>query len=321
MPQPGLGTVHVNRPLTNISVAYLQTADMFIASKVFPRVPVPNKSDQYYTYPKEYWHRSEARKRAPGTESAGSGWSQSTATFDCDVIAVHKDIDDQIARNADAPLDLERDATQWVTHQLLIKQEVDWVGTFFAASTWTGSTTGADITVGSTWDVDSSTPIEDVSAQTIAITKNTGRKPNTLVIGPEVLDALRHHPDILDRIKYTQRGVVTVELLAALFDVERVLVPYAVQNTAAEGAASATMAYLYGKNALLVYTPSSPGLLTPAGGYTFTWTGYLGNSPSGMAITRWYEQRLKATRVEGEMVYDHKVVAADVGAYFASCVA
>ena len=50
MPQPTLQDVHVNRPLTNVSVAYLQEAAgvEFVADKAFPAVPVENKSDLYY---------------------------------------------------------------------------------------------------------------------------------------------------------------------------------------------------------------------------------------------------------------------------------
>lgn len=319
--QPGMGQVHVNRPLTNISVAYLQQAEMFIAERVFPRVPVMKKSDQYFTYPKAYWHRSEARERAPATESAGSGWSNETATYNAKVLAVHKDIPDQILYNADAPLNLERDATQWVTHQLLIKREVDWATNFFSTSIWTGSTTGSDITPGTLWDDAASTPIEDVTAQQIAIAKNTGLKPNVLVLGPEAYDKLRHHPDLLDRIKHTQRGILTTELMAPLFDVERVVVPWAVRNTAVEGAASASMSFIFGKHALLVYAAPSPGLLQPSGGYTFTWDQYANaRNERGTAISSFYMQELRSTRVEGEMAYDMKVVAADVGAFFSSVV-
>lgn len=320
MPQPDRGAVHVSRPLTNISVAYLQQATNFIADKVFPQVPVDNQADKYYTYPKAYWTKSEAALRAPGTESAGSGWTLSTDNYSADVKAVHKDIDDQIAANVDQPLNLDRDSTQWVTHQLLIRREADWVTNYFATSKWTGSTTGADITVGTTWDDVASTPIEDVTAQSIAIAQNTGYKPNTLVIGPQVFDKLRHHPDILDRIKFTQRGVVTIDLLAALFDVDRVLVPHAIQNTTVEGA-TASMSFLYGKNALLCYAAPNAGLLMPSGGYTFYWRNFIGAGAGGIRIKRFRMEHLSADRVEGEMAYAQKLVAADVGAFFSAAVA
>jgi hypothetical protein len=78
MPQPTQGSVHVNRPLTMISVAYMQDQAEFIADKVFPVVPVDKQSDLYYVYTKNDWFRDEAKPRAAGTESAGGGYNLST---------------------------------------------------------------------------------------------------------------------------------------------------------------------------------------------------------------------------------------------------
>ena len=107
MPQPTASDVHVNAPLTNISIAFLQDLDGFVARKVFPEVPVKKQSDRYYVYDKKQWFRSDAKVRAPGTESAGSGFTvDNTPTYFCSVRAVHKDVDDQIRSNADAVIDL-----------------------------------------------------------------------------------------------------------------------------------------------------------------------------------------------------------------------
>jgi hypothetical protein len=131
MPQPTRGDVHVNRPLTNISVAFLQDQSRFIADKVFPSVPVMKKSDLYFTYPKEQWFRTDAQKRAPSTESAGSGYGITTASYSCEPYALHKDVDDQIRANADSPINLDAEATEFVTRQLMLKREKDWATAFF----------------------------------------------------------------------------------------------------------------------------------------------------------------------------------------------
>ena len=41
--------------------------------------------------------------------------------------------------------------------------------------------------------------------------EQSGRKANTLVLGARTITGLKNHPDIIDRIKYTQRGVVTTD--------------------------------------------------------------------------------------------------------------
>ena len=138
-------------------------------------------------------------------------------------------------------------------------------------------------------------------------------------IGPEVKRALIDHPDIIDRIKYTQKGIVDDALLAALFGVEDVVTLRAVENSGSEGAAD-SIAYMAGKHALLLYRPPSAGLRTPSAGYTFVWTG-MGAPVGGARIKSYRLERNAADRIEGEAFYDHKQVASDLGAFFASVVA
>ena len=140
--------------------------------------------------------------------------------------------------------------------------------------------------------------------------------------------ALKHHPDIIDRIKYTQRGVVTTDLLATLFDVEKVLVSYATvtdvaeRNDLREQDTAATYSFMTNsKAALLCYSPSSPSLMTPAAGYTFTWNGYLAGNSYGIRMKRFRMDHIASDRIEGEMTYDMKVVAPDMGIFLASAIA
>jgi hypothetical protein len=323
MPQPSPGDVHVDAILTNISVAYAQRADAFIADQVFPRVPVKKQSDKYYTYPKGYWFRSEAEKRAPGTESAGSGWALSTDNYFAEPWAVHKDNDDQTVANYDSPLDANADATRWVTDQMLLKRDLEWQAAFFIAGVWGTNYTGVASSPSTNeflqFDQAGSTPIDFIKGQIVAIGQATGMRPNTLVMGPEVEVILTEHSTIIERIKYSERGIVSRALLATLFGVDRVLVPTAIQNTAAEGATDA-MSYVYGKDMLLVYTAPAPSLRSPSGGYTFTWTGLYGAGAFGGRIKNFRLESLASDRIEGEAAWDMKVTAADVGLFMADAV-
>lgn len=330
---PTPSDVHVNTPLTRMSVAFLQRAEHFIASRVFPNIPSMKQSDRYYTYDRGYFNRNEAKVRAPATESEGSGYTvDNTPSFFCDPIAFHKDIDAQLRANADAALNLDREAMELVMHKLLIRREVDFASNFFAGGVWTNdydgvaSSPGANQTI--QWsDTTSGDPIGDIRAAKTTVLESTGYEPNTLVLGQHVVDSLVDHPDIVDRIKYSG-GVgngnparASLTTLAQLFDIERILVSKAIQNTAAEKATNAH-SFILGKKALLCYVPPSPGLMTPAAGYTFSWQGYLGTTNEfGVAISRFPMRHLKAERVEGEMAYDMKLVSADLGYFWDSIVA
>lgn len=319
MAQPHTGQVHVDRPLTNISVAYLQKQSAFIAGRVFPMVPVDKQSDSYFKYTKGDWFRDEARPRAPGTESAGGGYTLATDTYNCKVEAFHKDVDDQTRANSDAPLNPDRDATEFVTQRLLLRGERDWVSKYFGTGVWgTDKTGGSDFTVWSNYA--SSDPIADFALGIETILKNTGMRPNLAVLGYPVYKALRNHPDLVDRIKYTVAGgIPTNQAMAEILGVGELLVAEAVYNSAVEGAA-VSMDFIHGKHALLCHRATSPSLLTPSAGYTFAWKGVSQGMGTTVGIGRFRMEHLKSDRIEGEIAYDHKVVATDLGYFFSGAV-
>lgn len=314
--QPTPSDVHVNAPLTNISVAFMQDQKEFIASKVFPNVPVMKQSDRYFEYEKGNWFRTEAKPRGLSQESAGSGFEiDNTPSYNAIVQALHKDIDDQLRANADAPLNMDRDASEFVTRGMLLRREKDWASKYFITGLWTGTTSGTDITPSVLWDASGSIPIANIRAQMTAMKKKTGYKPNKFVLAEDVWTALQDNADFLDRIAITQRKIVTTELLASVLGIEEVLIAGAIENTAIEGAADA-MDFVFTKDALLLYAAPRPSIMLPTAGYTFSWTGYLGASTEGLRILRFRIDTIKSDRVEGEMAYDQKVVAADLGAFF-----
>lgn len=325
MPQPSFNQVHVDAILTNISVAYMQMQDNFIADKVFPVVPVDKKSNKFFTYTKNDWFRDEAQRRAPGTESAGSGYNLSTDTYSCDVFAFHKDVDDQTTANADAPLNPLREASEFVTRRLLLRREVQFVSDYMTTSVWGKDYTGVASSPSTDqfikWsDYTNSDPIVDIEAGKAQILSTTGMEANTLVLGYETFRSLRHHPDLVDRIKYTSAQTITTDMIARMFEVDRVLVSKAVKATNNEGATGA-YAFTTGKVAWLGHVAPNPGLLTPSAGYIFGWTGVSGGLGQTVGTSSFRMEHLKATRVEAEVAFDNKVIAADLGVYFASAVA
>jgi hypothetical protein len=315
MAQPTQNSVHVNRPLTMISVAYMQGQDSFIADKVFPVIPVDKQSDLYFIYTKNDWFRDEAQPRAAGTESAGSGYGLSTDSYKCDVFALHKDIPDQVRANEDAPLNSDRDATEFVTNRLLLRREIQWATDYFATSVW-----GTDSTPSNLWsDYTSSDPIGDIRTGKRTVKLNTGFDPNTLVLGYDVFLKLQDHPDIIDRYKYTTSSVITEAMLAPLFGVAKVLVAGGVKATNVEGE-TAAYSFIQGKHALLAYVAPRPSVLTPSAGYIFGWKGVSQGNGFTVGTKKFRMEHLESDRVEGQVAFDNKVVATDLGYFFASVV-
>lgn len=319
--------IHIDRALTNISVAYMQSASNFIADKVFPIIPVQKQSDTYFIYKKEDFFRDEARERARGTESAGGDYDiEQAPPYFAKKYAYHVDITEEDRVNADNPLRPDQDATEFVSQKLLLKREILWASTFFRPGVWGKEIQGVNTNPSTNqtlqFNLDTSDPIKVITDESTNMAERTGYKPNTLILSPHVFNALKNHPDVLDRIKYTQKGIVTLDLLANLFEVENVYIPYAVQNTAPKGQ-TANNSFIMGKHALLCYVEKNPGLKKPSAGYIFAWTGLLGVGAFGNRIVRipmpWLG--MDTERIEGEMAFDMKIVGADLGTFFKDIVA
>ncbi len=318
---------HIDKALTQISVGYFQDASIYIADKVFPTIPVMKQSDRYFMYKKEDWFRDDAEERGLGDESAGGDYEiDNTPTYFCRKYAYHKDVFEEDRVNSDDPLTPDSDAVDFITDKLLLRRECQWASTYFKTGVWSTDWVGAAADNASAkqmkyWSDSTSDPIGDIKKRCTDIQETTGKRPNTLVIGQRVFDALSEHPDVLDRIKYTETGVVTTSLLASLFNVERVLIAGAIKNTAEKGQ-TASMEFIFGKNALLCYVEKRPGLKKASAGYIFVWKGLLGANSFGARILR-IPIPLRgegAERIEGEQAYDMKVVAADLGIFFSGVV-
>lgn len=334
MPQPTVSDVHISTSLTNVSVAYLQDNDVYVADKIFPMVPVQHQTDVYFVWTKGDFFRDEAQQRADATESAGTGVNLTTQTYSAKVWALHQDIGTQIRANADAAVDLDTISTQHLMQKMLIRRDRIFMSTFMATTPWganvaTGTTAAAGGVPGTTstvyWDDEAnSDPFADIFLGQTTILQNTGYMPNRLLLSWQAFQALRKHPLIIDRIKYTtptMTGTINEALMAAAFAVDRVVVSKAVYNTAAEGV-TASMSFIAGKHALLVYAAPSPGLMQPTAGYTFGWSGFTGLNNLGIRTSQipmsWLG--IGTIRNEVEMAFDMQVVGSDLGFFYSGIV-
>ena len=329
MPQPTVNQVHISAALSQIAVAYLQEADAYVADKIFPIVPVQHQADQYWIYSKNDFFRDEAQKRSDATESAGGGFNLSTAAYSAAVWAFHKDVGDQVRRNADPALDIDVATTKFIMQRLAIRKERFFMSKYLTNSVWSVDITGVASAPSSNqtiyWNDDAnSDPISDIATGQTYILQNTGHEPNKLLLSWPVYQVLRKHPLIIDRIKYTNpayAGTITPKLLAELFDVDEVVVSKAVYNSASEGL-TASFGFVAAKDALLVYAAPEPGLMVPSAGYTFSWEGFTGMNTMGVRVSQipmpWLGQN--TIRTEGEMAFDMQVTGSDLGYHYAGIV-
>lgn len=317
MPTSPLRTqVHVDVPLTNVSIAYTQGEDSYVADEMFPIVPVNKRSDLFFKYKKEDFLRIEARERAPGTESAGAGYNLTTGSYKAKRFSLHRDIDDETRENADQPIDMDRDATIYVTQNLLMQRDSSFAASYLKTGVWGADKHGGvDFTA---WTSGAGTPIETVRGYARSVIQtNTGKRMNRALMNRDVYDTLIDHPEFVDRIKYTTPATpeAILAVMGALFSVEKLLVTDAVQNTAAENA-TFSGAFIGGLGQmLLAHVAPNPSLLEPSAGYIFSWSKFDRVKKGGAAMKRIRIEEIESDRIEGDMYYDMNVVASDCGCY------
>ena len=306
MPAPTKSDVHVNKPLTQISEATLQDSASFISQGLWAPVGVENRSDVFFKYSAEDFNRDDFQLRAPGAESKVVGFGLSTDSYVCNVKSLAVDLDEQTLSNADAPLDLEGNATAMLMNKLLIHMEKDWTSNFFTTGKWTGA---AD---GTSWDWSSASndPINDIQALADGI---TGPRMNQVVMGKDAYRIFVNHPLVVDKIKYTQTGTVTQDLVAGLLGLDKVVVLDAFETTS-----SSTFEKIGGAagkaSVLLMHSAPTPSIMTPSAGYCFKWNRYLGGG-AGQRVYRYEIPERRATRIEVEAAYTFKQVAPTLGAF------
>ncbi len=312
--------LHVDKLLTQLSIAQYNDPGNYIARQIAPIVPVQKQSDIYPVYDQSHWFRNEAALRAPGTKSQRGGWTvDTTKTYYCNRFSYGHEIYDEERDNADEPFNLDNEATSFVTDKVMMAHEVAWAGTNFTTSVWGADRVGGtDFTQWS--DYAASQPLTDLDSYGDNVDARIARNPNSLVLGKQVWMKLKRHPELIDLIKYTQRGQLTVDLFAALIEIPRVLIGRAIYTSSPEGTAEASVSYsrIWGKHALLCYVAETPGLMTPSASYTFTWRRV---PASDLYIKRMRDEEREVDIIESNTYFDFKVTAARAGEFLQNAVA
>jgi hypothetical protein len=305
MPTPS--QVHIETALTNVSVAYENPA--YVAEALAPPVPVRRQSDKYYIFdPERERFRAQNDLRAPGAEADEVNFSLSSDAYFCADHALESAVPDEERENADPVIQPEIDRTEFLTEKILLNQEVNLASAVHASGVLPGVEYQQDA---DRWDDPSVDPVAAVELGRTAIQQSVQAMPNTLVLSYPVYQAVRANPKVIERVKYVRMGIVGPSELAQLFDVDRILVARAFQNTAPRGR-TASLSYIWGKDALLCYVPPRPAMKTVALAYTFVWTLAPG-SLNGRLVESWREERRKADMIRVQKYYDQKLIAPSAG--------
>lgn len=310
---PTINQVQVSEPiLTGILTAYQQGAGRFVAARAFPAVPVDTDSGGFLKLTKRYWFRDGLQPRAPGDPFSRVDYGTESDTFKTLQWAADQAIPDEVRANSSLPLDLERAAVEHLGLLSMIRKERAFATDFMKTGVW-----GTDDTSATDWDDEASDPIANLIDAAGVISGATGLMPNTLIVGAIVDRALMKHPDVLDRLKYTQAATQNNirGALAAMLGIENYLVSTAISDTANEGQ-TASYAPIIDDDALLLYVNPNSGWAGVSAGKTFYWQpgGGLGS------IYRHRDGSRHADVIQHKEQWDQKVIAPELGYFFSDIV-
>jgi hypothetical protein len=306
----GGGNVHIDVALSNISVAWPN--NQFVGPALSPSVPVKFQSNKYYVFGREAWGVPVSGDlRAPGTPAIEvPGLTLSTDSYFCQEHALKIAVTPEEEENADSPLEPKNDGTGLVTEQLLLGRELAMKNLVTTAANFAS---GYSTTLSGTsqWsDYTNSDPIGDHRTGVRKIHSGMFLEPNVEIMPYQVLSILEDHPDFIERIKYSERGILTADIIAAVLGIASVIVPGLGFNSANPGQ-TASLGYVWGKDVLMAYVPDRPGMKIPAFMYEFVW-GYGGGLPQ--VVDQWWDNDRKATLIRVQRRYQLKIVAQDATA-------
>jgi hypothetical protein len=290
--------------LENVSYAAFQDASMFVARAVFPTIPSPDEQFKYYTFNMDSIQQDKARQRAPGSPSEEGVWDLSATSVTLKQYSYLEKLPEELVASAGLAANIDVASANSVAEVLLINAERRFATNFFVTTKWATDMTGqasADATHYIFWNSATSTPIDDVYSEHRRILLAGRRRPNTMILGFTVLQRLLTNVQIINRLNngaLPGRVVMaSIDQLASIFGVDRILLAGAVYNSAKEGATAAGAFCLDDKSAWIGYVAPQAAVMTPSAGYRGTWAGMAGND-MGVRTFKYFDMSTHSWKVE-----------------------
>jgi len=267
MPQMTASQARVIDPILSTVAQGYQNAEL-VGNALFPVVPVDQRGGKIISFGKEDFQLYNTG-RAPGAKTSRVQFGHAAGNYALEQHSLEGLVPFEIMQEANQVPGIDYGKVAVMKTQNIIalrneKAQADLAtnAANYAASnkvTLAGTSQWSDYT-------GTSNPSKDIATAIEVVRSKVGKRANTVLISAAVFAALKTHPAIIDRIKYTGRDVVTVELLASLWDVKKVVVGDAVYADDA-----GTFSDIWGKNVVVAYTEigSLQDMGLPSYGYTY----------------------------------------------------
>lgn len=248
-----------DRMLSNVALEFSPVG--FVGDAVLPPVPVELESAGYYTFDDGSFGIPNGKRNDRGVYKE-IDFGVSSDTYRAEEYGLEARIGDRERRNAPGALDLDVGKTRRLTKAVLLMRERRISNLTTSTANVTQNTTLAGA---AQWSDPTSDPASVAATARTVIRGVTGLKPNRMVIPEAVREKLRIHPRVID---FMDGARPSDQDLADFFEVERVIVPGAIYNTAKEGQAT-SLADIWGKDVLFFFQSDIVAADEPSFGYQF----------------------------------------------------
>lgn len=201
--------------LTNILHGYGQGES--VANFVAPPVSVGTRSGYVIKFDRNHFATLDTR-RSPGSNIQRVNPEYNSMKYTVEQHALASSVrfeDAEEAASGEASFNLRVQSLNYTAELLSQSWENDVMTAICDTSQYETSLTGV---ISNKWISDTSDPEADVEAAKEAIRRECGVYPNAALISPDVYNALKRHPALRDRIKYTSDASINTSLLASLLD-------------------------------------------------------------------------------------------------------
>jgi len=242
----------------------------FVGDALFPAVPVAVSGGRVLEFGKESFIASNTR-RAPGGPTKRISFGYEGKPYALENNSLEAPVPREWMRDASKVpgINLGTRAVNLTMRVNRLNLEIEQAG---LATNPANYPTANKVTLSGTdkWSDPAAKPVGIINEGKEAVRQAIGVYPNTLLLGPQAFTPLTECPAILERFKYTSSDSITADMLAGLFQLNRVVVGTAVQSTEA-----GVMSDVWGNYAVLAYVPPAPSQMEePSYGYTYTMEGH-----------------------------------------------
>ena len=309
-------TVSQNLALTNFSQRYMP--GQFIADRALPVIPVTKvNGNAYYTYGKENLRDENDGPLGQRTPAGERDFTVSSTTIDLNRYSLKDLVTQEEIDEADPVLDPKEDSVMGLMDNILISKERRAASLLFSTTNLSNNTTLSGTSQWSDYASGVSDPIGDIETAKDSVVDYARVSDDMLkvIMGVDVWREVRHHPDVVERYKYTSGGGVTRAQFAELIGVnpDNLLIGVSGYDSANEGA-SLSMANIWGKHLVVEYVPDNPTPRTQTLAATFQKT-------DNVDVFEWESQDPQGTWVRVETYYNHAVIDANFGYMIENAVA